>query len=474
MSLEDRIRAALPPCDGWSARIVERHDVDVGIRKGVVTPPELLIDHGVHFVVQHGRGRGYGATGDLSASGLRAAAAHALDWAKRDHEAGLYDSSAIGFPSHTGTWTSPRQEPAHDVPIADRLALLHDVAAPFGTWDRIVDWDVELWTLHIVTRLLTSHGADLVTDTASVMPVALAIVRDGADMLIRSNGRHTGAQCGFTALLAGPFPDVGERIVAELRALAEAPVCPTGTVDVVLDASQMLIQIHESIGHPLEMDRILGDERNFAGTSFVTPEMVGRYRYGSDLLNITFAPDEPGELASMGWDDDGTVATRQTLIERGVLVRLLGGTLSQARAGLPGVACSRASGWNRPTMDRMGNVNLEPGDQSLADLVGQVEDGVMMETNLSWSIDERRDKFQFGCELGRRIVDGELREVVRKPGYRGRSQTFWRNLAGVGDRSTYLVQGTPFCGKGEPSQVIQVGHATPAALFRDVDVFGGA
>ncbi|HPB75631.1 MAG TPA: metallopeptidase TldD-related protein, partial [Chromatiaceae bacterium] len=168
-----------------------------------------------------------------------------------------------------------------------------------------------------------------------------------------------------------------------------------------------------------------------------------------------------------------TPATRQYLIRQGILERPLGGRLSQARAGLPGVATARASAWDRPPIDRMANLNLEPGSDRLADLIARVERGVLMDTNRSWSIDDSRNKFQFGCELGRLIEDGELKGLVRNPGYRGISASFWRSLAGVGDASTLEVRGVYTCGKGEPNQSIQVGHASPPALFRAVEVFGG-
>jgi predicted Zn-dependent protease len=235
----------------------------------------------------------------------------------------------------------------------------------------------------------------------------------------------------------------------------------------------MILQIHESIGHPLELDRILGDERNFAGTSFVTPEMFGTYRYGSELLDVTFDPTIPEELASYGWDDEGTKAERVHLIERGILKRPLGGAVSQARARLPGVANARADNWNRPPIDRMANLNLEPGSSSFDELVARIDRGVYMQTNSSWSIDDSRNKFQFGCERGRLIENGKLGAVVKNPNYRGISASFWRSLAAVGDASTLRVLGTPYCGKGEPSQVIRVGHASPPCVFTDVAVFGG-
>jgi predicted Zn-dependent protease len=235
----------------------------------------------------------------------------------------------------------------------------------------------------------------------------------------------------------------------------------------------MALQIHESIGHPLELDRILGDERNYAGTSFVTEDMFGKYRFGSELLNVTFDPRVGGELASYAADDDGTPAEPVHLIRRGILERPLGGRLSQARSGLPGVANARASGWDRPPIDRMANINLEPGEDRLDDLIKKVERGVLMDTNRSWSIDDSRNKFQFGCELGRLIEDGEPKDLVRNPGYRGISSGFWRSLAGVGNLEALEVLGVPYCGKGEPNQAVYVGHASPPCLFRDVSVFGG-
>jgi predicted Zn-dependent protease len=236
---------------------------------------------------------------------------------------------------------------------------------------------------------------------------------------------------------------------------------------------QMMLQVHESIGHPLELDRILGDERNYAGTSFVTPQMFGSYRYGSDLLNVTYDPTIPGELATYAFDDDGAAATKVFLIKNGILVAPLGGQLSQARAGMAGTANARSSGWNRPAIDRMANLNVEPGTSTLEEMIASISRGVLMRTNLSWSIDDSRNKFQFGCEWGELIENGKRKGVVKNPNYRGVSATFWRSLRMVGNGDTFEVHGTLYCGKGEPNQGIHCGHAAPACLFADVDVFGG-
>ncbi|HWT38963.1 MAG TPA: TldD/PmbA family protein, partial [Paraburkholderia sp.] len=190
--------------------------------------------------------------------------------------------------------------------------------------------------------------------------------------------------------------------------------------------------------------------------------------------NVTFDPEPREEAASYAFDDDGTRARREYLIRDGVLMRPLGGSLSQQRARLAGVANSRASSWNRPPIDRMANLNIEPGTSTLEAMIANIESGILMRTNTSWSIDDQRNKFQFGCEYGQLIENGKLTQVVRQPNYRGISASFWRSLVAVGNEATRGVYGTPVCGKGEPMQIIRVGHASPACVFTNVDVFGGA
>jgi predicted Zn-dependent protease len=322
---------------------------------------------------------------------------------------------------------------------------------------------------------LTSGGGRVVQRYRFLMPSLYVTASAGTDAQTRTlNGQRGICQQGGLEILERfAFAGSGRRVAEEALELLAAPNCPTGTMDLLLLPDQMILQIHESIGHPLELDRILGDERNFAGTSFVTPDMFGSYRYGSELLDVVFDPTRPEELASYGFDDDGGRAERTHLIRGGILLRPLGGLLSQRRAGLQGVANSRADNWNRPPIDRMANLNVEPGTSTLDQMIGSVERGVLMSTNNSWSIDDSRNKFQFGCEYGRLIENGRLGAVVKNPGYRGISASFWRGLQAVGDASTVQVLGTPYCGKGEPSQVIRVGHASPACLFSGVEVFGG-
>ena len=196
--------------------------------------------------------------------------------------------------------------------------------------------------------------------------------------------------------------------------------------------------------------------------------------YGSPLMNVTFDPSVSGEFASYRFDDGGNVATREYLIKEGVLLRGLGSKESQIRANVPGVANLRACSWNRPPIDRMANINLEPGGSSFEEMISNIESGVYMQSNRSWSIDDYRNKFQFGCEYAKLIENGKLTKTLKNPNYRGITNQFWRSLSQVGDRSTLGIYGTPSCGKGEPNQAIRVGHASPICAFDNIEVFGGA
>jgi len=460
--------------DYWSLRLVKDETEHLAVRQGVAEPCAIGSSVGAMVTIVKGAGIGYGATGNLTPEGLRAAAARALRWAELHARLGVFDAAL--FPRSTATleYRSPTQEPWGARSVDDKLSLLQEACAGLKIDDRIVDWTAWLGYRRVCQVLVTSDGGRSSQLLEYVNPGLAAVASHGSQTQTRrGGGADQGQQGGLEGLAAVGFPDDGPRVAEEALALLDAPECPAGIMDLVLMPSQMVLQIHESIGHPLELDRILGDERNYAGASFVTPDMFGSYRYGSELLTVTFDPSIAGELASYGADDEGTVATREHLIRDGILERPLGGRLSQARSGLPGVANARASSWDRPPIDRMANVNLEPGNSTLDELVGRVERGVLMDTNRSWSIDDSRNKFQFGCELGRLIEHGELKGLVRNPGYRGISATFWRSLAGVGTRDGWEVRGVHNCGKGEPNQGVYVGHAAPPCLFRKVAVFGG-
>ena len=469
--LDDRLRRVLPPdADYASARHVVEKRTTLGVRNGVVEPPAASHDEGVMFTVWRNGGIGYGATSDLTDAGLAAAVDRASDWAHATSGRSVVDQTPL---LHTvGDYETPVAESFDSMDLVDQIAMLTRADAAMNVDERIVDRGAAIIRYDVETLLVTNAGGRVAQRIRQVFPDLHATANVGSNTQTRTYGRAAfGGQGGLEVMAEHGFADAPVRIGEEAVALLDAPNCPTGVMDLILAPDQMVLQIHESIGHPLELDRILGDERNYAGTSFVTPDMFGSYQYGSELLNVTFDPTVAGEVASYGYDDDGTPARRTYLIENGILQRPMGGTISQVRAGLDGVANSRASSWNRPPIDRMPNLNLEPGDSTVDDLIAGVEHGVLMETNVSWSIDDSRNKFQFGCELGRMIENGEITGIVRNPNYRGISSTFWRNLTGVAD--DFTTMGTPNCGKGEPNQVIRVGHAAPHCRFSAVQVFGG-
>jgi predicted Zn-dependent protease len=475
--LEDiarRFRQRAPAVDSWSLRLVDERGESLSVRQDVLQPPHTMVTAGALVSVTDAGGSGYAATGDLSAAGLAAAAERARQWAHRAAASTLVAASDMPCPDARGHYATPVEQAWDVVPLDDKVALLQDACRGLKIDPRIVDWSASLAARHSDSLLISSAGAHIAQRFHYLQPGLVVVANRGAHTQQRSGaGTGSARQGGLEQLQALGFPERGPRLAEEALALLDAPPCPQDDMDLVLLPSQMALQIHESIGHPLELDRILGDERNFAGGSFVTRDMFGSYRYGSELLNVTFDPGHPEQLASYGFDDDGTPARRTWLIRNGILERPLGGACSQARAALPGTASARASDWFRPPIDRMANLNVEPGASTLQELVGSVRRGVLMDTNRSWSIDDKRNKFQFGCELGRLIEDGELRGLVRNPNYRGVSATFWRSLAGVGNADTWEVGGVTNCGKGEPNQMIHVGHGAPACLFRQVTVFGG-
>ncbi|BBV99374.1 MULTISPECIES: TldD/PmbA family protein [Pseudomonas] len=471
--LRQRFAALRSTAELFSLRHVKQSHQALSVRRNVAEPPFFSQDEGAMLTVRINGVEAYAATADLSQAGLQHALEQAEALARQIARHSLLDLRDQPVTNARHDHVSPNFD--QPVPsLADCLGLLAAESASVPKDDRLVDWQASLGLTLVEQTYLNSAGAELRHAQRFLFPGLGVTASDGQDSQSRSLGRDNfGQQGGFEIIERCGLVGAARQVADEALQLLLAPNTPSGPRDLLLMPDQMMLQIHESIGHPLEMDRILGDERNYAGTSFVKASDFGHLQYGSSLLNVTFDPTIGEELASYSFDDDGTPASKQFLIRDGLLLRPLGGALSQFRSGLDGVANSRACGWNRAPIDRMANLNIEPGDQSLAQLVKGIEHGILMRTNRSWSIDDARNKFQFGCEWGQLIENGGLKGIVKNPNYRGISAQFWRNLAAVGDRSTFQVLGTPNCGKGEPNQVVRVGHASPACVFRQIDVFGG-
>jgi len=464
-----------PNTDFWMLRLTNQTRESISVRQGVMQPVYNQLARGALLTVVSGDGCGYAATSDLSSGGLKEAVRKARDWAQQSSDLGLLKAGDYPRPESRARYETPVQQQWDALPLNEKVALLQDANKALKINDCIVDWQAYLGYRCDDVLFVSSTGAHIEQRFHYINPGLVAVANKGSLTQYRTGGGSQSArQGGLEQLSLLDFPQAATPLAEEAVALLSADECPHGTMDVVLAPSQMILQIHESIGHPLELDRILGDERNYAGTSFVTQDMFGRYRYGSELLNVTFDPGRSEQLASYAYDDEGTPAQREYIIRNGILERPLGGASSQARTGMPGVANARQADWFRPPIDRMANLNVEPGQASVEDMLSSVEHGVYMETNRSWSIDDSRNKFQFGCELGRIIENGELKGLVRNPNYRGISATFWRSLVAVGNENSFQVQGVTNCGKGEPNQSIYVGHASPTCHFSSVDVFGGA
>lgn len=419
---------------------------------------------------------GYAATNHLDPKHIQVAAEIAYQQAITASQWGVHQFTLAQRPPAVGQYQSPFLKPLHSLSAGDINDFLMRVCQTLKVSDKIVKASALAQTVETEFQFVSTNGSNahqkflLVATDYEVTAQNGTVIQKRSDNGMLARCYQAGWEVFNEEEVLNRVLRVGEQAVE----LLSAEECPTATATLVLAPDQMMLQIHESIGHPLEIDRILGDERNYAGSSFVKLSDFGHLVYGSPLMHVTFDPTVPGEFASYAFDDAGMPATKEYLIKDGVLLRGLGSLESQARAKIPGVANSRSSSWNRAPIDRMANLNLEAGTTAFEQMISSIEHGVYMESNRSWSIDDYRNKFQFGCEYARLIQDGQLTKTLRNPNYRGVTNQFWRSLSQVGDTSTIGVYGTPYCGKGEPNQVIRVGHASPICTFNNIEVFGGA
>jgi TldD protein len=284
-----------------------------------------------------------------------------------------------------------------------------------------------------------------------------------------SFGRHQGT-AGYE--FVGRYDLLGnaQRLGEEAVALLSARQCPSGVTTLILGPTQLALQVHESCGHPTELDRVLGTEASYAGTSFLTPEKLGDFRYGSEIVNITADATAPGGLGTFGYDDEGVPAQRTPLIKDGIFIGYLTSRETASRFGQRSNGTMRADGWSNLPLIRMTNINLEPGEWELDDLIADTDEGIYMEMNKSWSIDDKRLNFQFGTEIAYEIKNGKWGDLLKNATYAGMTPQFWGSCDAICNEKYWDVWGTPNCGKGQPSQSAHVGHGTSTARFRNVQV----
>lgn len=459
--------------DWFSIRYYKEKNRNLFVRDEQLQENYSSVSEGVMVEVLTNGQFGYVGTDDLSLKGIQMAVDKACVLARSASQWQLHPFSPQQRPAEKGEYKSPTQVTFDLASIAGIASALLECTKKMKLSDAIVSRMAFANLTEASSHFVSSSDADLRQNFSYCYSKLMTTAQKEGIVQSRSNGMPV-KQGGLEFFSSDDLLSESERISREVLELLDAPECPSEKLDVLLMPDQLYLQVHESIGHPLEIDRILGDERNYAGWSFINPEDFGSLQFGSKLLNVTFDPTIRNEFAAYAFDDTGVRARKEYIIKDGLLLKGLGSLESQKRSNIEGVACARSTSWNRAPIDRMANLNIEPGQSKLEDMIGSVERGIVMHTNKSWSIDDYRNKFQFGCEYGQLIEDGRLTSIVRNPNYRGMCTPFWRSLKMVGDTNSFKTWGSPFCGKGEPNQVIRVGHAVPACLFHDIEVFGGA
>jgi TldD protein len=454
-------------------RVMDSARESLTVRDGRAEQVQQSSAQGYGVRVLHKGRWGFAAGRDLSKDAVAALTEQALRIAQASALAGGEGMKLDDSPAEQGEWAVPLERDPFAVPLEEKLGRLLEAdaalaqAAPvthrgafFDAWRE--DQHFASTQGHRLHQVITECGGGIKADA----------IRDGSHQVRcypnSFRGQfHTAGYEGFTKYdIVAAAPRVAEECVA----LLSAPAVPEGETTLLLDGPQLALQIHESIGHALELDRILGWELAFAGGSFVKASDAGSLQFGSPALHITLDPTLPGGLGSYKWDDDGVAAYRTDLISGGVLQGFLSSRDSAGPLGLRSTACCRADGYSKLPIVRMANVNLEPGEHTLEGLIADTKDGFLFSNNRSWSIDDRRVNFQFGCEAAWEIKDGKLGRLFRNPTYTGITTQFWGGLDAVCDRSHWETWGTPNCGKGQPMQTAHVAHGCAPARFQGVRV----
>jgi TldD protein len=421
---------------------------------------------------------GFAASADLGRGAVEATAARAVEIARSSARVKRHDIQLAPEKAVVAEWTTPYEIDPFTIPVEQNIDLLLKIDTELRSAAGITLAETNLNFNHEEQWFVSSEGADIHQTKLSTGVGYAAYAFAGSEIQKRSYPTSYGGQWqnkGYELVEELKLLENARRIAEEAVALHKADQCPEGKFDIILDSSQLGLQIHESVGHPIELDRVLGMEANFAGTSFLTLEKLRTLRYGSDLVNVVAdARQEHGPgLGTFGFDDEGVAAQCTPIITNGLFTGYLSSretahTIGENRSG----GTLRAEGWNRLPMIRMTNVSLLPGTKplTLEELIGSTDHGILMQTNRSWSIDDKRYNFQFGCEIGWEIKNGKRVRMVKNPSYSGITTEFWNSLDAICSRDEWTLWGTPNCGKGQPQQVMGTGHGAAPSRFRNIKV----
>jgi len=452
------------------ARVVLKRNQLVATKNGRVERLSDSESEGIGVRVLVNGAWGFACDRRLTADGARDAALRACTFARA--AAGNHSRALTAIEPQTGKHRSAMERDPFDVSLSDKvdLCLRADEAL---TGRDIVVRQAMVRAQREHKLLLTSEGTDVEQELIECgAGIDCAASGDGVFQLRSYPSAHVGSSCQSGWEYVEGLDLVGEapRVAEQAAALVRADECPSALTTVVLDADQVALQVHESVGHPTELDRIYGMEASYAGTSFLKPTDLGSLRYGSEHMNITADATTSGGLGSFAFDDEGVPAARVPVVEGGLLTGFLTSRETAARIGSGKGGSMRADGWNRMPLVRMTNLHLEPGEGALDDLLADVDDGVYMETNRSWSIDDKRLNFQFGTQIAWEINGGKLGRMLRDATYTGITPQFWGSLDAVAGRDSWRLYGLTNCGKGQPGQSAHVSHGAAPARFRNVQV----
>jgi TldD protein len=451
------------------ARVMHRRYEAMSARNGDVEDLTENESAGVGVRALVGSGWGFFAVPDLADAAVRAAGQRAAEIAAASARVAGAPIDLVALEPATGSWASECVIDPLAVPLSEKGDLLagatktirdHGADIAEGLYQI---WDTTKWLVssegHRVDQHIRECGAG----------ISATVIGDGeTQRRTYPAARGQYGTRGWELVRGLDLPSHAGRIADEAKALLTAPPCPAGETTLILGAEQLALQIHESVGHAIELDRILGWEAAFAGTSWLDLSQLGSLRFGSELMNITIDPTIAGALGSFGFDDEGTPAAPRDAVREGQWVGVLAGRDSAAVAGLDYAGSVRSDGWARLPMVRMTNVGLEPGPHTFDEIIAATNDGIFMDTNRSWSIDDRRLNFQFGCEVGYEVKNGKLGRMLRNPTYTGIGPQFWQSMDMLS--SEIVAWGTPNCGKGQPGQIGHTGHPAAPARFRNVRV----
>jgi TldD protein len=452
------------------ARVVLKREQFVTTKNGRVDRMTDAESEGIGVRVLVDGAWGFACDRRLTDEGAQNAAARACAFARA--AAGRHSRRLAPLEPRSGRHESHAEQDPFAVSLADKVDLcLRADAALQG--DDVIVRQVLVRARREHKVLLSSEGTEveqILTECGAGMDCAAS--RDGVFQLRSHPSAHVGSsnQSGWEYVESLRLVEEAPRVAEQAAALVRADPCPTGITDVVLDADQVALQVHESVGHPTELDRVYGTEASYAGTSFLKPHDLGSLKYGSEHMNITADPTTPGGLGSFAFDDEGVPAEPAAVVEQGRLTGFLTSRETAARIGAGSGGSMRADGWNRMPLVRMTNLHIEPGEGTLDDLIAGVDDGVYMETNRSWSIDDKRLNFQFGTQAAWEIKGGKLGRMFRDATYTGITPEFWGSLDAVAGRDSWQLYGLTNCGKGQPGQSAHVSHGAAPARFRQVQV----